>query len=185
MDEARAAGNVSDKYRLARLDIRQVVGTSFRVHIKMWTCLMRYETHGADSRAQLEGVQKKYATLWSLGIHISDGDYRSLVINFIPDDISSFILAQDSAGANVRTLANRLPSSMSIAGSDGCTRVDWALHAKALMWLSAEEWDCQEEVLVNISTELDILQDYGWADKEGKLEDRLLAYCTSKDSTSI
>ena len=57
---------------------------------------LHYEK-GADLRMEFDWVCMKYEQLLSTGITISDDDYCTLIINFVPPEISSFI-AQISAG---------------------------------------------------------------------------------------
>jgi hypothetical protein len=104
---------------------------------------MCYEK-GADLRSQFDTVRMQYETLLNVGIPVSDDGYRSLVVNFVPDNVSSFV-AQISAGMKVWTLmdpsGSLSPSSTS--GSSG-SAIRWTLDAEALMQLAVEEWDRQE-----------------------------------------
>ena len=87
---------------------------------------MRYEK-GADLREQFD----MGCILSNDSIPVSDDDYRSLVINFVPTELPSFL------------------------------GTDLALDAESLMKIAAEEWDRREAELksVSIGTEEDITTD--------------------------
>lgn len=97
---------------------------------------MRYEK-GADLREQFDKVRMKYESLLNFGITVSDDCYRSLVINFVPDEISSF-LALISATMKARTMR-----SSSVADGIGGS-AERTLDAEVLMQLAAGEWDRQQ-----------------------------------------
>lgn len=77
---------------------------------------MRYEK-GANLWTELGRVQLKYESLYKVRIEISQNDYRTLVINFLPSDLSSFV-AQISANIKMLKLSTGSPSVTSADDKD-------------------------------------------------------------------
>ncbi len=109
---------------------------------------MRYEK-GADLRAQFDRIQMKYEELMNAGVSVSKHDYRSLVINFVPAEISAF-LAQLSASMKaldrvhskkLKRLGATTTSSSSLLKNPDPSIDD--LDAEDLMQLAIKEWDQQ------------------------------------------
>ena len=104
---------------------------------------MQYEK-SMDLQAQFDKVCMKYVTLLNVSISISKEDYRSLVINFVPPEILTF-LANISAGMKAYALMNpQAVVSGSESSSDKGKVRDMGLDAEALMQIAAEEWERRE-----------------------------------------
>jgi len=84
-----------------------------KLHLEFMNMNMNYEK-GADLQEQFNLVSLQYEALSNVGIPVSDDDYRSLVINFVPPELSSFLVT------------------------------DLALDAVWLMQVAVEEWDRHE-----------------------------------------
>lgn len=77
---------------------------------------------GANLREEFDRVRMKYEQLRNVGVPVSDDDYRTLVINFVPPELSSF-LAQISANQKmlVQQILSRLPIPTSATSGDATT----------------------------------------------------------------
>jgi hypothetical protein len=93
---------------------------------------MHYEK-GADLRAKFSKVHMKYAALLNVGIKISNDDYSSLILNFVPGDIASH-LANVSAGMKAHALVSAINKEKEI---------ELSLDASTLMQFTLKEWDRQ------------------------------------------
>jgi hypothetical protein len=93
---------------------------------------MHYEK-GADLRAEFSKVRMKYTALLNVSIKISDDDYSSLILNFIPGDIASH-LANVSAGMKAHALVLAINKEKEI---------ELSLDASTLMQFTLQEWDRQ------------------------------------------
>jgi hypothetical protein len=91
---------------------------------------MRYEK-GADLQAKFSKVRMKYAALLNVSIKISDDDYSSLILNFVPGDIASH-LANVSAGMKAHALVSAINKEKEI---------ELSLDTSTLMQFTLEEWD--------------------------------------------
>ena len=91
---------------------------------------MRYEK-GADLRIEFDRVHMKYEMLLNVGIEITENDYQSLVLNFVPGEISGH-LANVSAGFKAWTMFSTASESKA---------AEHILDAEALMQFAIEEWD--------------------------------------------
>lgn len=87
---------------------------------------------------ELDQVQLKYESLYSVGIEISQNNYWTLVINFLPSNLSSFI-AQISANIKMMKLASG-SSSITPIGDKGDDPL--LPLAEQLMQSAIEEWEC-------------------------------------------
>ena len=91
---------------------------------------MQYEK-GADLWAEFSKVCMKYAALLNVGTKISNDNYSSLILNFVPRDIASH-LANVSAGMKVHAL---------VSSTDKEKEIEVSLDAGSLMQFALEEWD--------------------------------------------
>ena len=101
---------------------------------------LRYQK-GADLRLEFDRVRGKYEALMNAGVTVSPDDYRTLIINFVPSGISSFI-AQVSA--NMKMLAmmsSKGTTGSSSESSDEKSSDPYALEPEQLMQAALEEWD--------------------------------------------
>ena len=100
-------------------------------------------TQGADLHSEFDRVRAAYNELSSVGITISDGEYSSMLVSFLPSELASFV-SQLSATAK---LAQRLNTSTqttanSAAGTGTAADADKPVIAPdLLMELALEEWD--------------------------------------------
>ena len=91
---------------------------------------MRYEK-GADLRTEFSRIKMKYAALLNVGIKISEEDYSSLILNFVPGDIASH-LVNVSAGMKAHAI---------VSATDKEKEIELSLDAGTLMQFALEEWD--------------------------------------------
>jgi hypothetical protein len=95
---------------------------------------------GADLRAELDRVRVKYEMLLNVSIEISDNDYHTLIINFVPPDISS-VLAQMSL--NMKQVTTSLLKAKvigSVAELKG-KLPNLVVEPEDMMQAALEEWD--------------------------------------------
>lgn len=105
---------------------------------------MRY-TPGADLHAEFDRVRVKYEELLNMDIKISDVEYSSMLIAFLPAELSDFVSHLSSTIKATRlvhdamksTAANTTPSSKPTSLED--EKPD--LPADVIMELALEEWD--------------------------------------------
>ena len=101
-------------------------------------------TKGANLREEFNRVRMKYEQLRNADIPVSDDDYRTLVINFVPGELSSF-LAQISANQKmlVQQILSRLPVPTPPTSGDTTTPdfSEIGLDAESLMETACEEWE--------------------------------------------
>ena len=93
---------------------------------------MRYKK-GADLWAEFSRICMKYVALLNIGIKVSDDDYSSLILNFVPENIAAH-LANVSAGMKAHAL---------VLTTDKEKEVELSLDASTLMQFALEEWDCR------------------------------------------
>ena len=95
---------------------------------------------GVDLHSEFDRVRVKYETLLNVGIEISDNNYCSLIINFVPPELSS-VLAQMSMNMKQVTTsllkAKVIASAAELKGKLPSLVVD----PKDLMQAMLEEWD--------------------------------------------
>jgi hypothetical protein len=98
---------------------------------------------GVDLHSEFDRVRVKYETLLNVGIEISENDYRSLIINFVPPELSS-VLAQMSMNMKQVTTsllkAKVIASAAELKGKLPSLVVD----PEDLMQAALEEWDRRE-----------------------------------------
>jgi hypothetical protein len=102
---------------------------------------MWYEK-GTDLWSQFDKIWVKYEVLMNTGVPVSDEDYCSLVINFVPAHISAF-LAQLSAGMKVQNIVQSRKYTLSSPPENSDPSMD-DLDAEELMQLASEEWNRHE-----------------------------------------
>ena len=104
---------------------------------------MQYEK-GADLRMEFDRIWMKHEELLNAGITVSDDDYHTLIINFVPGEISSFI-AQISAGMRALSLIQQTSSSTQPTPSPNdnpaATDSNLKLDLEMLMQMAIEEWE--------------------------------------------
>jgi hypothetical protein len=102
---------------------------------------MRYE-EGADLHAQFDRIRMKYEELMNVGVSVSEQDYHSLVINFVPAKISAFLAHLSASMRALDKVHSRKYKRMGLTSPTGTTdaSVD-DLDAEDLMQLAIEEWD--------------------------------------------
>ena len=104
---------------------------------------LRYKK-GADLRMEFDQVRMKYEQLLSTGITISDDDYRTLIINFVPLEISLFI-AQISAGMRALSLMHMTTSPTPNSETDDTSlNPKLKLDPEMLIGMAVEEWECRQ-----------------------------------------
>ncbi|PIL23016.1 hypothetical protein GSI_14323 [Ganoderma sinense ZZ0214-1] len=99
---------------------------------------------GADLHMEFDRVRAAYSELLNVGITISDGEYSSMLVSFLPSELSSFV-SQLSATAK---LAQRLnPTTATLAAGTGpAAGADKPIIAPdLLMELALEEWDRRQQ----------------------------------------
>ena len=102
---------------------------------------MRYKL-GADLREQLDRVRLNYEALIKVDVSVSDDDYRSLVINFLSPELSSFV-TRFSVDKKALMMTN---GSSSASATGESWSADRASDAEALMRMAVDEWDrCKAE----------------------------------------
>jgi hypothetical protein len=111
-------------------------------HLHSESMNMSYEKDG-DLQTQFDRVRMQYVALLNVGVSVSKDDYRSLVINFVPDELSSFRLTQISASMKVLTMM-RSSTGSNAEGDDESKLAAFALDAESLMQMAMEEWDRRE-----------------------------------------
>ncbi|KAK2467948.1 hypothetical protein APHAL10511_000243 [Amanita phalloides] len=97
---------------------------------------MRYE-RGANLHSEFDRIRMKYELLVNAGIMVSEDDYRTLVINFLPSELSTFI-AQLSAQMKMMNICQGVSSSDTSSTSDTKSSDP---DAEELMSFALEEWD--------------------------------------------
>jgi uncharacterized membrane protein YgcG len=107
-------------------------------HLYQEFMAMRYEK-GANLRTELDRVRMKYQSLYSIGIEVSDNDYCTLVINFLPANLSNFVV-QISANLVMMKLSVGPSSSTSTDGKGNSLYPS----PERLMQSVIEEWEHRE-----------------------------------------
>jgi len=100
---------------------------------------------GANLHTELDHVCVEYETLLNADIEISDNDYCTLIINFLPSHLASFV-AQISA--NMKAIAMIQHTNAAAASTVPLPPIDPKLlemSAEAMMLLALEEYDCKAE----------------------------------------
>ena len=100
---------------------------------------------GTDLHTEFNRVRTTYDELLNVGITISDGEYSSMLISFLPSELSSFI-SQLSTTAKLSQRLNPVQTTATPAtGSGTVPGVDKPVIAPdLLMELALEEWDRQQ-----------------------------------------
>ncbi|PIL37456.1 transcription factor [Ganoderma sinense ZZ0214-1] len=100
-------------------------------------------TPGADLHAEFDRVRAAYQELSNVGISISDGEYSSMLVTFLPSELSSFV-SQLSATAKLAQRLNTTAqtTATAAAGTGPAADADKPVIAPdLLMELALEEWD--------------------------------------------
>ncbi|GBE84202.1 hypothetical protein SCP_0601800 [Sparassis crispa] len=105
-------------------------------------------TPGADLHAEFDRIRVKHEELLNLEINISEAEYASLIIAFLPPDLSAFVL-QISATAKATMLmqqraaamSSTTPSTTAVLSQIDLDKEKPLLDAETLMALVLEEWD--------------------------------------------
>jgi hypothetical protein len=103
---------------------------------------LRYEK-GVDLHMEFDQVCMKYEQLLSTEITISDDDYHTLIINFVPSEISSFI-AQISAGMRPLSLMHMTSPTPNSETDETSLNLKLKLDPEMLMGMAVEEWECRQ-----------------------------------------
>lgn len=106
---------------------------------------MRYAS-GTNLHAELDCVRVEYETLLNADVEVSDNDYRTLIINFLPSHFASFV-AQISA--NTKAIALVQHAAAAAASTTPMAPIDPKLlemSAESMMLLALEEYDRKEDV---------------------------------------
>jgi hypothetical protein len=101
---------------------------------------MRYAP-GANLHTELDCVRVEYETLLNTDVEISDNDYCTLIINFLPSHLASFV-AQISA--NTKAIAMVQHANAAAASTAPLPPIDPKLlemSAEAMMLLALKEYD--------------------------------------------
>jgi hypothetical protein len=99
------------------------------LHSKFIT--MRYEK-GADLREEFNWVRMKYKMLLNVGIEVTQNEYRSLILNFVPEYLAAH-LENISAAMKAQSIVSPTSSNM--------TKKSPSLDAEILMQFAIDEWD--------------------------------------------
>ncbi|KZT74110.1 hypothetical protein DAEQUDRAFT_761556, partial [Daedalea quercina L-15889] len=110
-----------------------------RANLRTQFLNMRY-TPGANLHTELDRLRVKYEDLMTMDIIVSDAEYASLVINFLPDDLSTFI-SQISATAKLARRFQNAGITPLLADADVPAEEAPVLDAEALIEIALEEWD--------------------------------------------
>ncbi|PIL34675.1 transcription factor [Ganoderma sinense ZZ0214-1] len=99
-------------------------------------------TPGADLHSEFDRVRAAYSELSNVGIAISDGEYSSMLVSFLPSELSSFV-SQLSATAKLAQRLNPAQTTATpAAGTGTAAGTDQPVIAPdLLMELALEEWD--------------------------------------------
>lgn len=95
-------------------------------------------TTGANLHTKLDHVRVKYEELLTNDITVSEAEYAALIINFLPDDMSTFV---SQVSATAKLAHGFQTSSPALADSDMPTEEAPAIKATTLMEIALEEWD--------------------------------------------
>ena len=98
---------------------------------------------GADLHSEFDRVRIKYETLLSVGIEISDNDYCSLIINFVPPELSSVLAQMSMNMKQVTTSLLKVKVILSVTKLKG-KLPSLEVDPKDLMQATLEEWDRRE-----------------------------------------
>ncbi|PIL29341.1 hypothetical protein GSI_09392 [Ganoderma sinense ZZ0214-1] len=110
---------------------------------------LRYKS-GVDLHSEFDRVRVAYEELLNADVDISDAEYASLIINFVPSELSTFI-SQLSATAKLTARMQALSTAQSPAAvSSGSSSTVLSsekpvLDAETLMELALEEWLRRQE----------------------------------------
>ncbi|KAF9810047.1 hypothetical protein IEO21_07129 [Rhodonia placenta] len=99
-------------------------------------------TPGANLHTELDRLRMRYEELLSLDLKISDAEYTSFIIYFLPEELGSFVLHISATARVARRLQNAAVTPPQMAVPDETP----ALDADSLIDLVLEEWDCQQSV---------------------------------------
>ena len=98
---------------------------------------------GADLSSEFDRVCIKYETLLSVGIEISDNDYCSLIINFVPPELSSVLAQMSMNMKQVTTSLLKVKVILSVTKLKG-KLPSLEVDPEDLMQATLEEWDRRE-----------------------------------------
>jgi hypothetical protein len=102
-------------------------------------------TIGANLHAELDHVCIEYETLLNADVAVTDNDYRTLVINFLPSHLASFVAqisANTKAIAMVQHAASAASSTAPVAPLDPKLL---EMSPESMMTLALEEYDRQAD----------------------------------------
>ncbi|PIL28794.1 transcription factor [Ganoderma sinense ZZ0214-1] len=99
-------------------------------------------TSGADLHAEFDRVRAAYDELLNVGITISNGEYSSMLVSFLPPELSAFI-SQLSATAKLSQRLNPVQTTATPAVTTGAAAgIDKpVITPDLLMELALDEWD--------------------------------------------
>ena len=100
-------------------------------------------TAGADLHSEFNRVRAAHDELLNVGITITDGEYSSMLVTFLPSELSSFI-SQLSATAKLTQRLNPKTATTTPAATttpDATAEEQPAIAPDLLMELAIEEWD--------------------------------------------
>ena len=103
---------------------------------------LRYQKRN-DLRLELDRIWVKYETLLNVRIKISDNDYRSLIINFLPPELSSFL---SQMSVNMKHMMSSLVKSklISLPAELKGKIPTLIIDPEDLMQAALEEWERRE-----------------------------------------
>jgi hypothetical protein len=112
------------------------------MHLKFMA--MHY-TSGANLHAELDRVHVEYETLLNADVAVTDNDYHTLVINFLPSHLASFV-AQISANTKAITMVQHAASSASaMTPTAPLDPKLLEMSPESMMTLALEEYDRQAD----------------------------------------
>jgi gag-polypeptide of LTR copia-type len=117
---------------------------SMLVHLNMHLKFMAMHCMpGANLHTELDQVCVEYETLLNADVMVTDNDYCTLIINFLPSHLTSFI-AQISANTKAITMVQHAASTANLVSPIApLDQKMLEMSPEAMMTLTLEEYDCQ------------------------------------------
>ena len=106
-------------------------------HLHTEFMAMRYDLKSTSLRTEFDRVRMKYEELLNAGVSVSDNDYRTMIINFVPQQLSSF-LAQISANVKIIAVAQ---GAIDDDDDDDQDSSSYLIDPEALIEIAIEEWE--------------------------------------------
>ena len=107
-------------------------------HLHTEFMAMCYDVKSTSLRTEFDRVQMKYEELLNASVSVSANDYCTLIINFIPQQLSSF-LAQIPANVKIITIAQGVTEGDD--DDDDDQESPYLIDPEALIEIAIEEWE--------------------------------------------